>query len=198
MTARVTRERTGDLCSAGLPDPTVPGTVDLVLNDETNRVRARLVCLYGAVAAVVRGDTDGARILLSDLQDDDDDLTEVLVAISIATLERLRVAMAATSHLQQERDDLAANLIAQATAYRVSTARSVQGAALRLDAVRRGDHEGAASDVEHAAADSSPAELVLGATALLAAIVALWARLSGQSVRRAATNLCLAASFSPA
>jgi hypothetical protein len=164
-------------------------------------VRLALVNLYGAVAAVVRGDTDGARLLLDDLEHCGADLTELLAAISIASLERLGVALSApgSGHGRDEtshgRIDLATRLVRDARDYRVASPRAVHEAAWRLDAVRRGDRLQAVRDVESATATSTPTELLFGATALLAAIVALWARNSGQSTRRAATDLCLAASF---
>lgn len=169
-----------------------------MIHDETLRVRTGLVFLYGAVAAVVRGDAPGARMMLEDLRDSSDDLTELLAAISVISLERLQAALTTGELAPDTRRVLAGALISRATAFNVSTARAVHGAAWRLDAVRCGDHQRAARDVANDAADSSASELVLGATALLAAIVALWATSSGLSPRRAAADLCIAASFADA
>ena len=104
-------------------------------------VRQALVNLYGAVAAVVRGDVEGARLLLDDLEHCGADLTEILTAISIASLERLGVALAGPGVAEDgiDRDpttgriDLATRLVRDARDYRVASPRAVHEAAAAGD-----------------------------------------------------------------
>ncbi|MBI5089105.1 MAG: hypothetical protein HZB15_09690 [Actinobacteria bacterium] len=163
-------------------------------------VRETLSRIYGAVAAVVRDDLLGSDVLLADLHDSFADFSELLAALSFATLDRLDAALATGEVLSpRERRAMAQFLLTEAHRYALHPAAGgaavpVQSAARRLDAVRRHDHEQVLAEIEDARSVSSDAELLWGATALLAAVVAMWAQRSGQSPRRAAADLCLAVS----
>lgn len=168
-------------------------------DDEIVRVREALVCLYGAVAAVMRHDDDGTALLLTDLTECFADLEDLLVAISVATLERLEAAVGAGPSIEPTHGrPIAQELLSVAHGYHVSNLDTVQCAAWRLDAVRQGDREQAIVDIAGSRTVATDHELILGATALLAATVVLWARRTGQLPSRAATDLCLAASLDAA
>lgn len=168
-------------------------------DDETVRVRSALVCLYGAVASVMRHDVDDARLLLTDLHDAFEDIDEVLVAISLATLERLEAAVGSGPSLApQQGRPIAQELLFVAHGYGVARLPAVQSAAWRLDAIRQGDHGQALADISAGRMRTTDAELVLGAISLLGATVELWARRTGQSPCAAIGDLCLAAALDPA
>lgn len=168
-------------------------------DDEIVRVRSALVCLYGAVASVMRHDANDAHLLLADLRESFEDIDEVLVAISLATLERLEAAVGSGPSLApQQGRPIAQELLGVAHGYGVARVGSIQSAAWRLDAIRQGDHEQAMADITSARGRTTDAELVFGAVALLAATVVLWARRTGQSPNTAITDLCLAAALTPA
>jgi 3,4-dihydroxy-2-butanone 4-phosphate synthase len=170
-----------------------------VQDDEMVRVREALSCLYGAVAALLRQDRSGCELLLGDLRDAFDDVGDVLVAISVATLERLEAAVSAgPSIAPHEGRPIAQDLLALAAAFGSASHHTVQYAAWRLDGVRQGDRRQAVDDIRRARTEADDDELVRGAVALLAATVVLWARRTGQTASRAASDLCLAASLDPA
>lgn len=187
--------------SVGNPGISWPGalrlrTVQFVHDDEIVRVREALVCLYGAVAAVMRQDADGTELLLADLTTCFADHDELFVAISVATLERLEAAVRAGPSIEpHEGRPIAQELLAIAQSYHVADLDTVQFAAWRLDAVRQGDRSQAVADILGSQELADDRHLVLGATALLAATVVLWARRTGQSPARAVSDLCLAASL---
>lgn len=165
-------------------------------DDEIVRVREALACLYGAVAAVMRDDDDGASILLGDLRSCFDDVADLLVAISVATLERLEAAIAAGPAIEPAHGrPIAHELLSVAHGYDVAARDAVQYAAWRLDAVRQGDRHQVMLDVAGSRAIASDEELINGAAALLAATVVLWARRTGQLPGHAVVDLCLAASL---
>lgn len=174
------------------------GTVKNVNGDPAApQVRQALVSLYGAVAAVVRDDQDAVRLLLNDLTEALDDVDEVLVTISVATLERLEAETGAGTQLHDS-DVTARQVFAMASEYSLSSRRTVHAAAWRLDAVRVGDRSRATADIARSLNIGTPFELVYGATALLAAIVAVSANRTGHSPKVAARDLCLAASLAAA
>ena len=158
--------------------------------------------MYGAVAAVVRDDQPAAEMMLADLAVALDDVNEVLMTISIATLERLEVAVssgAGWSHTGGLTGGLSARqVLAMASEFGVSSRRTVHAAAWRLDAVRDGDRSRAAADIVRSQTIGTVDELTYGAIALLAAIVAVWANRTGRSPKVAASDLCLAASLAAA
>ena len=194
-TRRVMRDRPTTLPIDGHRPCGVRTVID-VHDDEIVRVREALVCLYGAVAAVMRHDDDGIRILLADLTECFTDLDDLLVAISVATLERLEAAVGAGPSIEQaEGRPIAQELLSVAHGYRVADRDAVQYAAWRLDAVRQGDRHQVALDIAGSRAIASDEEIILGATALLAATVVLWARRTDQTASRAIGDLCLAASI---
>lgn len=167
--------------------------------DNIDEVRDTLSRIYGAVAAVVRDDRVGSDLLLTDLHESFDDFSELLAAMSFATLDRLDAALATGSQLSpRESRALAQYLLTEAHRYAMSDAIPVQSAARRLDAVRRHDHDQVMVEIEQARSVASDSELLWGATALLTATVSMWAQRSGQSPRRAAADLCLAVSVAPA
>jgi hypothetical protein len=170
-----------------------------VPTDNTDEVRDTLSRIYGAVAAVVRDDRVGSDLLLQDLHDSYDDFSELLAAMSFATLDRLDAALAAGAQLSpRESRAMAQYLLTEAHRYAISDAVPVQAAARRLEAVRRHDHEQVMAEIEHARSIASDSELLYGATALLTATVSMWAQRSGRSTRRAAADLCMAVSVVPA
>lgn len=148
---------------------------------------------------MVRSDVRGTDLLLRDLKYSFEDLGEVLVAISIATLERLEAAVAAGPSFQpRDGRPVAQELLSLAQQFGHCDHETVHSAAWRLDAVRQGDRHQASLDIEQARSTASEDELLGGATALLAATVVLWARRTGQSTTAAASELCLAASLDSA
>jgi len=166
-----------------------------VHDDEVVNVRSGLVCLYGAVAAVLRGDAAGRDLLLADLREAFGRTDDALIAISLATLERLEAAVVCRPITGDGGGQpIAQEILRVATEYGISHVDTVRAGASRLDAVRQGDRARAADEVREATRCASDHELVLGATAVLAATVAVWARRSGRSPRHLATELCLAAS----
>ena len=165
-------------------------------DDEIVRVREALVCLYGAVAAVMRHDDDGTSLLLADLTGCFTDLDDLLVAVSVATLERLEAAVGAGPSIEPAQGrPIAQELLSVAHGYHVANRDAVQYAAWRLDAVRQGDRHQVILDIAGSRAIATDEELILGATALLAATVVLWARRTGQAPATAVRDLCLAASL---
>ena len=165
-------------------------------DDEIVRVREALVCLYGSVAAVMRRDAEGTELLLTDLTGCFADLEDLLVAISVATLERLEAAVGAGPTIEPTQGrPIAQELLSVAHGYRMAERDAVQYAAWRLDAVRQGDRHQVLLDIAGSRAIADDDELVRGAVALLAATVVLWARRNGQTADAAITDLCLAASL---
>ncbi len=168
------------------------------MSDNPDLVRDALASMYGAVAAVVRDDRAGLDLLLWDLYQSFDDFTELLATMSFATLDRLQAALA-VGHAPSPRETraLAEHLLTEAHRLALADAVPVQSAARRLDAVRRHDHDEVTAEVEHARTVATDVELLNGATALLAATVAVWAERAGRNATRAVSDLCLAASVEP-
>lgn len=136
--------------------------------------------------------------MLSDLANTLDDVNEVLLTISIATLERLEAAVGTSGDSLEESGLTARQVLAMASEYGMSSRRTVHAAAWRLDAVREGDRSRAAADIVRSQTIGTELELAHGATALLAAIVAVWANRTGRTANVAALDLCLAASLAAA
>ena len=154
------------------------------------------MCLYGAVAAMVRHDDEGVTILLDELTACLPDVEELLIALSVATLERLEAAVGAGPGIPPtEGRPIAQELLGLAHGFHRSDPDTVQFAAWRLDAVRQGDRHQAHADVAGSLQRATTRDLVLGGAALLAATVLLWARRTGQRPSHAAMDLCLAASL---
>lgn len=165
--------------------------------DEEVVVREALGRLYGAATALVADDRDGAMLLLDDLRDGFGSLTELLVTVSLATLERLEDAFRHQSLRPPDASRPSARtMLATAEGYRVAPPRSVHAAAWRLDAVRCNDRSRAAADAAESAAAGGDRQLVAGAVALLAAALTHGAIANGEDPLDAARRLCLAASFS--
>jgi hypothetical protein len=154
-----------------------------VFDAKNDQIREALVCLYGIVAAVIRDDRVGMELLLSDLGVAFDSRYELLTTISFATLERLDATIDDCRFLSEDDGKvMASDLLSLAQHYGIAAIGAVQSAAWRLDAVRRRDHERVVA-------------VTAGAAALLTAAVCVWARTTGRSPRRAASDLCLAAAL---
>jgi hypothetical protein len=151
--------------------------------------------MYGAVAAIVRDDQAAVEMMILDLTHALEDVNEVLTTISIATLERLHVAVTSGADASPEHALSARQVLAMASEYGLSNRRMIHAAAWRLDAVREGDRSRAAADIVRSQSLGTEDELTYGAIALLAAIVAVWANHTGRSPKVAASDLCLAASL---
>ena len=165
-------------------------------------VRVALVNLYGAVAAVMRKDWPALRLMVSDLTDALEGVEDVLIVISLATLECLWDGFGLVERHPGSMDSGADNsavvareLLAIAAGFDLSSPDLVNAAAWRLDAVRSGDRDRAAADIVQSQRLGSEMELVDGAIALLAAIVTRQARRSGLSPQRLASDICLAVSL---
>ena len=156
-------------------------------------MRHALVTLYGAVAAALRHDHPALQLMVADLVEASADITETLITISAATLERLEVALGSGMPFGEDSGCTARRVLGIATDYGLADDRSVHAAAWRLDAVRAGDVPRAAADITSSQVLGTDLELVRGAVALLTAIVAMWAMRTGRSARVAAGELCLAA-----
>lgn len=134
-------------------------------------------------------------MMLADLTETLDDVNEVLMTISIATLERLEAAVGTGDASVEDSGLSARQVLAMASEYGLSSRRTVHAAAWRLDAIREGDRRRAAADIVRSQSIGTEIELTYGAIALLAAIVAVWANRTGRSPKVAASDLCLAASL---
>jgi hypothetical protein len=165
-----------------------------MIDARQRRLDAAMVDLYGAVAAMIRCDRVGARLLLAELRADVRNTAELLVAISFATLERLEAAFDDRSLRPHDRP-LAGDFVRAAVGYGAATTSAVHAAAWRLDAVRRNDRRRARRDVTGSRRIATDEHLVAGAVALLAAVVELAARSAGDDPDVAARQLCLAASM---
>jgi hypothetical protein len=124
------------------------------------------------------------------------DTDQVLVAISIATLDQLGDGIGdGTGDVRgASTGDLAAALLDRAVQFDVSPRSAVHAAAGRLEAVRRNDRWRLTSELRRARAIDSDNGLVDGAIALLAATVELCAQRRGQTPELMAGRLCRAAS----
>ena len=147
--------------------------------------------LYGAAAALVRGDRPGAELLVGDLRMSIPSLEELLVTISVATLERLEDAFRHVS-LGDPRRPIAQQMVARAVSYRIARPATVHAAAWRLDPVRRADRAAAAENVAQSRRVGSDDELALGAVALFAAALELGASSRGIDAESTARRLCYA------
>ncbi len=156
-----------------------------------------MLCLFGTVAAVERGDQLGWQLLRHDLPGYFATSEQLLTAIALATLDRLGAITESTA-VPVSKDDIenvAQQLVASACSYGISPRSMVRTAAKRLDTLSKNDEVLSNSGTQigpHTADDQ-----IDGAVALLTATIALWARRTGQSPRKAASDLCLAASYRP-
>lgn len=151
-----------------------------------------IVNIYGAVAALVRGDADGAGVLMADLRDEFEHLAEPLVTLSFVTLEQMQVTYD-PSLPDDPPAPTAEELIDHARSFGIATGRAVHAAAWRLDAVRRCDGRRVRRDLRSSREAGDDDELVAGAVALLAAVVAAGARRRGEPAGAVTRELCLAA-----
>ncbi len=179
-----------------MPERRRVGTVSAVFEAKNDQTREAMMCVYGLVAAVVRDDQDGATLLLEDLRDCFGSMHELLTTISFATLDRLDATIDGWQQVTPEDGrTLATDLLSLAEHYDLAGHCSVQTAAWRLDAVRRRDHDQVIADIDGARRVATDDDVVAGAIALLTATVSMWARRTGRSPRRAASDLCLAAAL---
>lgn len=120
------------------------------------------------------------------------DTQQVLMAISIATLDQLGDGLEYLGTTTG--GDLAAVLLDRAVQFDVAPRSTVHAAACRLEVVVRHDRWQLTRELRRSRAAGSDAELVAGAIALLAAIVELSARRRGLAPALMAECLCRAAS----
>jgi hypothetical protein len=125
-------------------------------------------------------------------------VSDVLVIISLVTLDRLDAALNGEGRPGAGSDVDAGRLISHAVRSGRAERCSVAAAAWRLEAIRLGDLEGIGADIAESRFIASDDELMRGAIALLATIVALGAQRDGVRAGQAAEDLCLAAAMSPA
>lgn len=147
--------------------------------------------LYGSAAALVRGDRPGAEMLIGDLRASIPSLEELLVTVSVATLERLEDAFKHVS-LGDPRRPIAQQMMTRATSYRITRPAAIHAAAWRLDPVRRADRAAATDNVANSLRIGDDEELVLGAVALFAAALELGAAARGIDAEATARRLCYA------
>lgn len=147
--------------------------------------------LYGSAAALVRGDRPGAEMLVADLRASIPSLEELLVTVSVATLERLEDAFRHVS-LGDPRRPIAQQMISRAVSYHIARPAVIHAAAWRLDPVRRADRLAATENVAHSQRVGADDELVLGAVALFAAALELGAMTRGIDAETTARRLCYA------
>lgn len=156
----------------------------------------RLAELYGAAAALLRGDRGGAGILVAMLVAEDQ-LADVLLTAATAALERLESSIAAPVVERRPRSgETARDLLDLALGTGFAVPDAVHAAAWRLDAVRRDVTELFTHSITAFRPDLDDFDLVAGAVALLAALVAFAATFAQQQPQASAQHLCLAASRS--
>ena len=174
--------------------PFETGPAGRIESDEAT-VRAAMGQLYGAAAALVAGDQEGAALLIGDLRSAFSSVTELLVTISFATLERLEHAFADRSLRPPDgAPPSARTILTEAERYGVAPARAVHTAAWRLEAVRCNDRRRVVTEATEWSSAGAEGQLVSGAVALLAAALAHAATAVGDDPLRVARRLCLAAS----
>jgi hypothetical protein len=164
----------------------------------TASLRAALISLYGAVAAVVRSDEIAMDLMSADLRAALDGVDEVLIIVALATLKCLEDAVDDNDRHPMTSDSAAREMLSIASRLSTSTSPAlVNSAAWRLDALRRGDHVAAADDLARSKRLGTEAELIHGSIALLAAVVTRRALHCGRSPHSLASELCLAAAHTP-
>jgi hypothetical protein len=143
-----------------------------------------------------RDDQVAVDSLIALLRESFDHVSDVLVIVALVTLDRLDAAL---SDLQLSGSQLdASQLLLDAAECGRANRCTVDAAASRLEAIRVGDLEAVGADIAQSQFLAPDDELIRGAIALLAIIVAVGARRDGVSPRYAARELCLAASMSDA
>jgi hypothetical protein len=157
--------------------------------DQT-QVGDALGVVFSAVDSALRSDPDvdarlGALHQSADTQ-------QLLVAISIATLDQLGDGIG--DEAAPSSGALAAALLDRAVQFDLSPRSAVHAAAGRLEIVGRHERWLLTAELRRSRAAASDDALVDGAIALLAATVELAARRRGQSPELMAERLCLAAS----
>lgn len=174
----------------------------------TRRIGDIARAAYGGVSAMLQNDRPGSDVMIRDLAAVCDDVTEAMWALAILTLERLGSAAA---HRADAAGLIADALIADAQvlagwstgpAPATSAGRagstiplSVQAAACRLDSLRVGDLDGFAAATVGLQDVVTDFDLLVGATALLAAAVRSGAHASNRQADDVCRELCLAAVF---
>jgi hypothetical protein len=161
-------------------------------------VREALLALCGAVASMERDDHVAVDTLITLLRRSFDHVSDVLVIISLVTLDRLDAALNGDDRRRSGSQLDARLLLSNAVGAGRADRCTVDAAAWRLDAIRLGDLAGAGADIAESCFIATDDELIRGAIALLATIVAFGAERNGMSSQQAAGDLCLAASMSAA
>ncbi|HWM18472.1 MAG TPA: hypothetical protein VNO51_02210 [Ilumatobacteraceae bacterium] len=156
---------------------------------DENQVGDALGVVFSAVDAALRSDPDVEARL--DALHRWADMQQLLVAISIATLDQLGDGIDAAA---PSSGALAAALLDRAVQFDLSPPSAVHAAAGRLEVVGRHERWLLTAELRCSRTAASDDGLVDGAIALLAATVELAARRRGQSPELIAERLCLAAS----
>lgn len=159
----------------------------------TQAVRNALVSLYGSVAAVIRTDWFAAELMTSHFRRAFDDIGEMLILISLTTLERIHEV--SPDELTDDSSNLARDMLTTAHGFSMASRATVHSAAWRLEAVRRGDAAAAAADITLSRTLGEDGELLRGSIALLTAIVTLHAIRTERPPGAVAVDLCMAASL---
>jgi len=138
-------------------------------------------------------------MMSSDLQSELDGTDEVLIIVALATLHCLEEGADDAEHLQPTTSAAAAREMLSIACQLCGTANpaTVNSAAWRLDALRRGDHTAAADDLVRSKRLGAEIELIHGSIALLAAVVTRRALRSGRTPHSLARDLCMAAAQTP-
>ena len=160
-----------------------------------NVVRDALASLCGAVASMERQDHVAVDVLIALLRRSFDHVSDVLVIISLVTLDRLDAAMNGEDGQRSWTDIDTSKLLSTAFGSGRAERCTVSAAAWRLDAIRTGDLASVGADIAESRLVANDDELIRGAIALLATVVALGAERRGVSARQASSDLCLAASM---
>ena len=173
-----------------------PRTIDFMSSDLPDAVvREALAALCGAVASMERDDHVAVDVLIAFLRRSFDHVSDILVIISLVTLDRLDAAQNGEDRLGYATDIDVGLLLSSAVGSGRADRRTVDAAAWRLDAIRLGDLAAVGADIAESRSMATDDELIRGAVALLGSIVAVGAERAGTTARQAASDLCLAVSL---
>jgi hypothetical protein len=158
------------------------------------RLTTVMVDVYGAAAAMLRGDPEGVRVMVEDLREACGSVADALTIVSVLTLDRIGEMVAAPGN-DPPAPVRPEELMSLATTFSTAPRAAVHAAAWRLDAVRCHDESRARRDVRRSLAAGTDEQLIAGAVALLTAVIVAGAIRRGRSAAEVACQLCLSASF---